>query len=199
MTDRQEIRQLIEDWVLSRDSGNWDRLATLWLPDGRMMTTWCQTTASDFIARSRKAWDAGIRAYHTLGGITVEIAGTRAIAQSRMQIIQRAPVHGVTVDVCCFGRFWDALEKRDGHWGLLFRQPIYELDQMHPVDPSATVKLEPDLLGSFPDGYRNLAYLQTQLGFTVNKNLPGTRGPEIEALEARGRRWIAGADSSCLF
>jgi hypothetical protein len=136
--------------------------------------------------------------YHSMGGTSIDIQGSRAIAQSKMQIIQRANVHEVPVDVICNGRFWDALERREGRWGLLLRQPIYEMDRMTPVSPSATVALEPGLLASFPEGYRHLAYLQSQIGFTVNKNLPGTRGPQIEALQAQGRRWLAGEESASL-
>ena len=198
MSDRFEIRQLIDDWVLWRDAGEWDRFATIWHKEGRMNTTWSHASASDFIARSRTAWNAGIKVLHTLGGSSIDIQDARAIAQTKMQIIQRAPVHGVIVDVSCHGRFWDAFEKRDGRWGLLFRQPIYETDRMSPVDPAATLALEPDLLASFPEGYRHLAYLQTQLGFDVSKSLPGTRGPEMEKLQERGCRWLAGEDSACL-
>ena len=190
--DRQQIRQLIENWALWRDTGNWERFATVWLPEGQMMTTWCQTSATDFIARSRRAWADGVKVMHVLGGTTLDIEGARAVAQTRMQIMQRAPVHDVLVDVTCHGRFWDALEKRKGRWGLLFRQPIYELDRMSPIDPAAAVQLEPELLASFPEGYRHLAYLQTKMGLTVARHLPGTRGPEVEALMERGNRWLAG-------
>jgi len=54
------------------------------------------------------------------------------------------------------------------------------------------------LLDSFPQGYRHLAYLQTKSGFTVSKTLPGTRGPEIEALQARMKQWLAGEEATCL-
>jgi hypothetical protein len=47
-------------------------------------------------------------------------------------------------------------------------------------------------------GYRHLAYLQSSIGFTVNKNLPGTRGPQIEILQALGRRWLSGDESATL-
>lgn len=196
--DRLEIRQLIEDWVLWRDAGSWDRFATVWHPDGKMMTTWCETSAMDFIARSQTAWNAGLKVLHTLGGSSIDLRGSRAIAQSKMQILQRAAVHGVTVDVICHGRFWDAFEKREGRWGLLFRQPIYELDHMSPVDLGATLELEPTLLAAFPEGYRHLAYLQTQLGYEVTRNLPGTRGPEVEALMKSGTDWLAGGTARFL-
>ena len=196
--DRAEIRQLIDDWVIWRDSADWDRLARCWHPGGRIVTTWYQSTGADFVARSRRAWDEGLNVLHTLGGSSVELNGDRAVAQTRMMILQRAPVHGVLADVRCYGRFWDALEKRDGRWALMLRQPIYEGDSLNPVDPSATVVLAPEVLAAYPEGYRHLAYLQSQLGFDVARDLPGTRGPEVAALQARGRRWLAGEPVSCL-
>ena len=198
MTDQEEIRQLIDNWIVWRDSGDWERFAGLWFPEGRIVTTWFQASATDFIARSRRAWDDGLMVLHSLGGTRIEVRGLRAIAQSRMQIIQRASVHQVQVDVICNGRFWDALERRGDRWGLLLRQPIYEMDCMIPVGAGAVPALDAKLLASFPEGYRHLAYLQSLIGLTVNKNLPGTRGPRIEALQERGRRWLAGDDSACL-
>ena len=198
MTDQEEIRQLIDNWIVWRDSGDWDRFAGLWLPEGRMVTTWFQASATDFIARSRRAWDDGLMVLHSLGGTSVEVQGSRAIAQSRMQIIQRASVHQVQVDVICNGRFWDALERRGEGWGLLLRQPIYEMDCMIPVHGGVVPALDVKLLASFPEGYRHLAYLQSLIGLTVNRNLPGPRGPRIEALQERGRRWLAGDDPACL-
>ena len=51
--DREQIRRLIEDWVIWRDSGDWDRFLTLWHPEGRMMATWFQGTAAEFAKISR--------------------------------------------------------------------------------------------------------------------------------------------------
>ncbi len=198
LTDTFEIRQLIEDWVLWRDTGDWDRLATTWHPEGRIVTTWCVSSGEEFVGRSRGAWKAGLKVLHTLGGASIDVSGSRAIGQTKMQIIQRAAVHGVLVDVSCHGRFCDAFEKRDGRWGIVLRQPAYDMDRMSPIEPGATLALDADLLASYPEGYRHLAYLQTQLGMSVTKDLPGTRGPETEALYARLRRWLAGDDASCL-
>jgi hypothetical protein len=199
MSDRDEIRQLIDNWAIWRDSGDWDRFQTLWHPEGRMMATWFQASATEFMARARRAWNEGSsKALHFLGGTSIDVQGARAIAQTKMQIIQRAVVHDVQVDVVCTGRFWDALEKREERWGLMLRQPIYEMDHMIPVSPISTLTLEPELLNSFPEGYRHLAYLQSRMGLTVNKNLPGTRGPQIEELQSRGRRWLAGEPAGCL-
>jgi len=198
LRDRFEIRELLENWVIWRDAGDWERFATVWHDDGRMNATWFSASAPDFIARSRQAFEAGLVGLHALGGTNIELRGSRAVTQTKMQILQRASVHDVLVDVTCNGRFVDALELRDGRWGMVLRQPVYELDRLQLIDPSASLVLDQDLLMSFPVGYRHLAYLQTKLGFEVSKTLPGTRGPEIAALMARMTRWLEGEDQTCL-
>ena len=82
----------------------------------------------------------------------------------------------------------------EGRWLLRLRRPVYGLDWIRPVDSTAMLRLAADLVASFPIGYRHPAYLQTGLGFEVKRDLPGTRGPEIDALRDKGRRWLAGAD-----
>ena len=190
--DRQAIRELVENWAVWRDAGDWERFRTVWHPDGRMMATWFQGPAEDFIRVSREGFERGVRILHFLGGMSVDLAGDRAIAQTKMTITQRAAVHDVACNVVCTGRFYDFLERRDGRWGLVLRQPIYEMDRLDPLDPAAELSLDPDLLARFPEGYRHLAYLQTQVGYAVKPDMPGLTGPEVEALYQRGARWLAG-------
>jgi hypothetical protein len=193
-TDESEIEHLVTCWAVWRDSGDWDRFATVWHDDGRMMATWFQGPATDFIAANKRAWDRGIFILHLLSGTVVEVEGRRAIAQTKMTINQRATVEGVLCDVVCTGRFYDFLERRDGRWGMVRRQPIYEQDRIDPVTPGARLELDAALLASFPEGYRHLAYLQTRIGYPVKKSgLPGLRGPEVEKLYAEGRAWLDGS------
>jgi hypothetical protein len=192
-TDRLAIRDLVENWAIWRDAGDWQRFRTVWHDDGRMMATWFQGTADEFIAVSRAGFEKGVRILHFLGGTSVDVAGSRAIAQTKMTINQRADVDGILCDVVCTGRFYDFLEKRKDRWGLVLRQPIYEKDRLDPVAPDARPTLDAALLGRFPEGYRHLAYLQTRIGYKVKTDMPGLVGPEVEALYARGRQWLAGA------
>jgi hypothetical protein len=196
--ERMVIHELLQNWVLWRDAGDWERFATVWHDDGQMSATWFQAKAADFIAGCRKGFEQGIISLHSLGATSVDVHGMRAVAQSKMQIVQRGEIDAIEVDVTCLGRFVDALEKRDGRWGIVYRQPVYELDRMTPVNPAKVPILDEELLNSFPVGYRHLAYLQTKVGFDVYNNLPGTRGPEIEALTAKMRQWLHGADAECL-
>ena len=52
--DRQAIREVIENWVLWRDAGNWERFATVWHDDGWMTATWFQGPAREFIRVSKQ-------------------------------------------------------------------------------------------------------------------------------------------------
>jgi len=193
--DELAIREVVENWVLWRDAGDWERFATVWHDDGWMTATWFQGPAAQFIAASRAGFERGVHILHTLGGWTCEVAGPRAISQVKMTIHQRAELDGVPVDVACLGRFYDFFEKRDGRWAIVRRQPIYEKDRLDPVDPSAVLTLDSEWLARYPEGYRHLAYLQFKNGFQVKNGLPGLRGPEVEVLYAEGKAWLEGSPS----
>ena len=194
--DRQAIVETVQNWALWRDAGDWERFRTVWHDDGWMTATWFQGPAAQFIDVSRAGFERGVSILHFLGGTSVDLKASRAIAQTKMTINQRAQVDGVLADVVCTGRFYDFFEKRAGRWGIVRRQPIYEKDRIDPVDPSASLKLDPELLIRFPEGYRHLAYLQTKNGFTIKLDLPQLKGPVVERLYATGRAWLDGASSA---
>ena len=190
--DRLEIRDLVENWAVWRDAGDWDRFRTVWHDDGWMQATWTQGSFEHFIQMTIEGWAKGVSILHFLGGQSIELSGDRAISQTKMTISQRAAVHGVMCDVTCTGRFYDFIERRDGRWGLVLRQPIYEKDRMDPIDPSAQLTLDPDQLARFPEGYRHLAYLQTEIGYPVKTDMPGLKGDKVQALYAHGQAWLKG-------
>jgi hypothetical protein len=190
------IRTVVENWALWRDAGDWDRFATVWHPEAEMWATWFQGSARKFIDVSRDGFERGVSILHFLGGFTCDVEGHRAIAQTKMTISQRAPVHGVLVDVLCTGRFYDFFEKRDGQWKIVRRRLIYEKDRMDPVTPGTAPQLDLEKLAAFTEGYRHLAYLQSSIGFRVKPDLPGLRGASVEKLYAEGKAWLAGAPTA---
>jgi len=190
--DRLAIRDLIENWAIWRDAGDWERFATVWHDDGVMMATWFQGPATEFIRVTKEGWAKGVSILHFLGGTTIDLAGDRAVAQTKMTISQRGDVQGVPCDVVCTGRFYDFVEKRHGRWGVVLRQPIYEKDRIDPIDPAARLEIDQAKLAAFPKGYRHLAYIQTQIGYKVKLDMPQLTGPEVEKLYARGKAWLAG-------
>jgi hypothetical protein len=193
--DQLAIVEVVHNWALWRDAGDWDRFATVWHDDGWMTATWFQGPAREFIKVSKAGFEKGVSILHFLGGSSVDVKGSRAICQTKMTISQRGNCDGEVVDVVCTGRFYDFFEKRAGEWAIVRRQPIYEKDRMDPVDPSARIKLDPDLLGSIPEGYRHLGYLQSKLGFKIKRDLPQLKGEAVALLYRNGRAWLDGAPS----
>jgi len=194
--DVQAIRQLIENWAVWRDAGDWERFASVWHPDGVMMATWFQGPFAEFIRVTKEGWEKGVFILHFLGGCSVDVNGERAIAQTKMTISQRGMVEGVAgpvlCDVVCTGRFYDFVAKHEGAWKVLHRQPIYEKDRIDPVDPSAQLKLDTAALAGLPEGYRHLAYIQLRLGYPVKLDMPMLKGSVVEELYRRGKRWLDG-------
>src|ERR1041384_6698201 len=121
LLDRLTIRQLVEDWAVLRDARQWERFREVWHEDGRMMATWFQGSCDEFIRVSEEGYARGVRILHFLGGSSIDVSGSRAIAQTKMTIAQRAEVEGVLCDVVCTGRFYDFVEQRNGRWGLVLR------------------------------------------------------------------------------
>jgi hypothetical protein len=190
--ERHAIRELVDNWAVWRDALMWDRFRTVWHPEGRMMATWFQGTADEFIKVSQEGYAKGVRILHFLGGSSIDVVRNRAIAQTKMTISQRAVVENALCDVVCTGRFYDFLEKRKGKWGMVLRQPIYEKDRLDPVDPLAAPKLDPKILARFPEGYRHLAYLQSKIGYPVKPNMPGLDGAVVASLYKSGEVWLKG-------
>ncbi len=190
------IRELVERWAVWRDAGHWERFAGVWHPDGVMMSTWFQGPFREFIRVTQEGWSKGVSILHFLGGSAIDVAGARAIAQTKMTISQRGMVEGVDgpvlCDVVCTGRFYDFITKHEGQWKLLHRQPIYEKDRIDPVNPAAQLRLDAAALADLPEGYRHLAYIQTRIGYKVKMDMPTLKGPVVDQLYRRGARWLAG-------
>ncbi|HEX3736933.1 MAG TPA: nuclear transport factor 2 family protein [Solirubrobacterales bacterium] len=191
--DRLAIRELVENWSIYRDNREWERFLTVWHDDGVMMTTWGgKATPQQFVEAATKGFAKGDRMLHIVGGVTSLVEGDRGFAMSKLRIQQRGPVEGVICDVVCIGVNFDFMERRDGRWGLVLRQPVYERDYLDPVDPNQEVELNPEIMERRPDGYQRLAYLQEGLGYTIKPDMPTEVGPGREALVAARAAWLRG-------
>ena len=193
LLDRLAIRELAENWIVYRDTRDWERFLEVWHEDGSLMTTWGgRASPQSFTEAATRGYAQGDRAIHANGGTAVQLAGDRAIGQTKLRIMQRGMVEGVECDVTCLGRSYDFYERREGRWGLVLRQVIYERDSIATVDPNATVTLDPDRLARFPQGYARLAYLQEGLGHKITADMPTAEGPRLDALVEQGRSWLDG-------
>lgn len=190
--DKLAISETIENWAIWRDSGDFERLRSCFHDDGWMTATWFAGSADEFVARADAAFAKGGMSSHVLGATSIDLVGSRAVAQTRMTITSRDAIDGAPYDLTCQGRFYDLFEKRHGRWAIANRRLTYEKDRADPVFPGETHVFDRTLLEAFPIGYRFLAYAQTKRGLDVGRDLPGLRGREVEALYARGRAWLDG-------
>jgi hypothetical protein len=196
--ERAEIRELIQNWVVWRDSAQWDDFRTVWHKDGRMIASWKQAPFEEFIAASHAGMERGNVILHMLGGSAIKIQGSRSVSQTKVEITQRALIDSVLCDVNCLARHYDFWEKRPqesgaARWGLVLRETIFDKATFHPVDPAARLVIDYELFNQFPAEYAALAYLQEKAGYTVRRDMAhGWRGPSVEALYHRGAAWLAG-------
>ena len=111
--DSSPYDEVVENWALWRDAGDWERFATVWHDDGWMTATWFQGPAHEFIEVSRDGFERGVSILHFLGGFTCDIAGSpRDLADEDDHQPARRWSTACSVDVVCTGRFYDFLEKR---------------------------------------------------------------------------------------
>ena len=193
LADRAAIAEAVNNWGLWRDTGRWERLRSLYMPDAIMHTTWFVGPAAEFIDCSIEAAKRpGVQVQHFVGACSVELNGDKAIAETRMVLLLRAPLQGVDVDVTCYSRAYDRFVRHEGAWRIQVRENIYEKDRLDPVDPSARVELDADELARLPYGYRHLAYMQTKGGARITPDLPMPGSETLARLYAQGARWLSG-------
>jgi hypothetical protein len=187
------IRDLLERWVVYRDAYLWDRFRTIWHADGKMRATWVHGPYEEFIRMTEEGVKRGLNILHILGGTAIEINGKRATSMTKTIIAQRASVDGVLCDVSNYARHQDLWENREGRWGLVSRETICDKDRIDPVDSNQKIRLDENLLNQFPQEYRHLAYLQTKVGYTVDRDVPRlSGGPSLDAVYKRAEDWLIG-------
>jgi hypothetical protein len=184
------IERLIRNWGLWRDTCRWDALRETYAPGAQMKTTWFSGPASDFVEASIRASAGPAMVLHAFGASTVELAGDRAAAETRVTLMLRDRLDGEEVDVTCHGRFLDRLVCSDGCWRILARAPIYEKDVLAPVRPGAPLSMDADVLASFPAGYRHLAYLQSRAGAQIQRDIPGHNSAAQRQMYADAQAWL---------
>ncbi len=189
--DKMLIREQIERWTIYRDSLDWPKFRTVWDKCGRMKATWTEGSFEDFIAITEEGLKHGLNIMHNLGGSNIIVKGDRAFAMSRMTILQRAMVEGILCDLSGTSRQYDLWLKRDGKWGLYFRETICDKDRLDPVDNTQKVHLRQDIIDKFPTEYTYLAYLQSTIGYNVDTDVPRlSGGPSMEKLFKRADDWL---------
>ena len=67
--------EIVNDWVVFSDSGDWEGFATVWHDDAWMTSTWFQGPATEFQKARRAGFERGVSIIHFLGGTSIDVAG----------------------------------------------------------------------------------------------------------------------------
>ncbi|KAK7952681.1 uncharacterized protein PG986_008409 [Apiospora aurea] len=198
--------------------------AMVWTTDRRChvhplpTTAWSKgQTIDNFIAISKRGKDRGDFIMHRECGTLVEVSQShpdRAIGKMKATITQRFQTQGhqanvfcpagaeFDVDCDCRFIFFCVKEKTEiggTEWKAKYVKLFYEKDKVVPVDGNRAPTFDPELLASFPEGYRHLAAAQSALGYPVTRCLPTARDHGAwHAMYGKMEQWLAGSDVDLL-
>lgn len=185
----QQLNALMMGWIY-RDLKDWPQLRNLFHPDGTIEVTWFEGLASDFIDGSMRMGASDLRTKHVITSpmITFNTQGNKAILETNAIII--AENIKLNIGCECHNRFYDRVEKRDGNWGIIKRQSVYDMATF--TFPFGYVAIDDTWAGKYPREYAALAYLLEISGFPVRRVF-ATRGSELEVnMKSEGVQWLRG-------
>jgi hypothetical protein len=117
-TDEQDIAQLLFRWAHARDYEDWDAPAACFHGDATMHIGWISGSAKDYVVKSREQVRnkaPGAHAKHIVSAPMIEVLGDRTTSICHATLHVRRTVGGVEADIESFMRFFDLLERREGH------------------------------------------------------------------------------------
>jgi hypothetical protein len=192
MDDKSACAELIQSWGLYRDQGKWPELTATFTPDGEIAVSWFSGAFSEFVARCRASFEAGVRSKHLIFPSHVRLAGERALAETNIVILVRQKIGTVLADLTSYARFLDRLERRGGRWMIRERTAIYERDRLDPVEPSEDfAKLfKASDLSIYPEAYRYMAARLVAAGRTLAPVVYRDGTADTAQLYARYEGWL---------
>jgi hypothetical protein len=131
MLDKACVRELVETDRYCRDYGHFEQERACWFEDGEVFASWFKGPIDEFLAQSSRK-DKSPSA-HKIFNTLVWLNGNRAIAECICMITFRVKLEGELVDLSVHSRLHFRAEKRDGKWGLVYFEGIYEKDRLDPV------------------------------------------------------------------
>ncbi len=184
MIEKARVRELVEYERYCRDYSDYGTKQAerrLWFDDARIVTTWFDGGPDEFMPADDqpvpkiKIPDQGVidAVHHRVNNTIVWLKGSRAIAEMLCTLTFRSKVENEWMDISVMARMHYRAEKREGKWGLVFMDVIYEQDRMDPVFQDSTFVMPREILQQ----HRNINWNQSARG-TLSGRQP-KRDPEL--------------------
>jgi hypothetical protein len=172
-------------WI-HRDLAQWDALRGLFHEDATIEITWFEGLASEFVNASARMGESALKTKHMIGNPVITFNGDKALVETNAMIIGENIE--LNVGCCTHNRFFDRVEKRNGHWKIVHRQSVYDMGSF--TFPVGLVEIDMHVAQKYPREYAALAYVLEKSGFPVNRVF-ATRGSELEKkMKAEGEAWL---------
>ena len=214
MIEKARVKELVEFERYCRDYADYgteEAEWNLWFDDARIVTTWhdggkdtfMRTPGSFTYPKTKTPDEEGVidSFHHRANNTLVWLKGTRAIAEYLCCMVSRRKVNGEWMDTQVMARMHYRAEKREGKWGLVFMDVIYEQDRMDPVFQDAAFTMPREVVKK----HRNINWNMSGAGDyakpgTGRKHrdealLYGYDLPEqVNELYAESTRWLKGEE-----
>ncbi|MFJ8844778.1 nuclear transport factor 2 family protein [Streptomyces cyaneofuscatus] len=197
MTDIDAITQTVLRERQGRDRGWWDRMKACYWPDSTVSLSWYEGDGPGFVDASAAMAGRGDASVHRLSPPVVQVVGGRAFVEVPAAIEVRTAVDGVTADLVSRTRILYRLERRDGRWGIVALDCVYERDTLTPAFPGGQLTVRPEDLAPYRPSYAVLAWHLARRGYEVGADLLGDDRPErTAAFYAETMEWLQGVGSA---
>ena len=191
MNDITEITQVVLRERQGRDRGWWAQMADCFHPDSRVTLSWFDGPGAEFVTRSEKMAEMGLRVLHRPSPPVVHVHGDKAVLELPLSAERRFLLKGVEADLASYTRLLYRLEKRESGWKILSLNAIYERDTLAPTIPGTTLDLDHEKLAQFRPSYRFVAYDISTTGRSMTADLYGDDQPEqVQALYRSAFEWL---------
>lgn len=193
--DQVNVAQVVVTQLWARDMAQWGAMQAAFHTGAIVDISWFNGPATEFVSRSKQSFERGVQSLHLHGPVMVNVHGDRATADAGVQIFARGNIKGVECLTQSYARIVERLERRDGKWGIVLFQTIYQMDSIAAANPGQRLDFEEDKLASYRSSYRFLTYLLAERGIKVRPDLPGIDRPEsVEAVYRANESWLKGED-----
>ena len=191
LIDKAEITEVVQRERAYRDQSRWDDMQRMYHDDAVVDLSWFQGSGGEFVAASRRLYEAGRHSAHQMGPTLVSLNGKSALAMTGCAVCLRTQLDGVELELTAHSRLHERLERRDGEWRISWMGIVYLRDLLVPVSPSQHVALDEARLARYRSSYRFLSYLLEQTGVAPRDDLPGEDRPEtVQPLLLADERWL---------
>ena len=160
-SDREIIHDMICLYTHALDRRRWDIMPTLFHDDGIFLFGDVSGDWKGFVEQARTIIDPMISTHHQLGNILINIEGNTAWCECYLtatHIIPAdfpeglpLPAFGRDYIATIGGRYIDKFEKRDGKWGIVSRNGLYDWRQYTEINDGDLRETLPGAVGQVDD------------------------------------------------